>query len=357
MATEEAYSLQTLKELGDLSEDGVIVYDLEERKIKYCNSGLYKIFDISPQALKAKGVELLRSAIKDNDEFLTDQVNEIKQKSKVSGVEMRVAAKEEKYVVCDAYYIRQSNLITAFIKDVSKSKLQFNYVVEFGARKDTILDMISHNLSGPLNLTNNLLDLVDQLSRDQHLGKIGQYSRLIRENTQNCIDIINSFLKHEHFTSEHIAVEANRFDVLAKIKIIVEHFCQFAPKKDIQIISEHKELFVTGDDVKFFQIVNNLLSNAVKFTEDNGKIIINLTEGPTSYSISIKDNGIGIPEYFHQHLFEKNTPASRTGLRGEKSIGMGLYIVRKLITLMNGTITFESVENEGSTFTVEFPKN
>jgi PAS domain-containing protein len=75
MATEEAYSLQTLKELGDLSEDGVIVYDLEERKIKYCNSGFYKIFDISPQALKAKGVELLRSAIKDNDEFLTDQVN------------------------------------------------------------------------------------------------------------------------------------------------------------------------------------------------------------------------------------------------------------------------------------------
>ena len=96
--------------------------------------------------------------------------------------------------------------------------------------------------------------------------------------------------------------------------------------------------------------------NAVKFTEDNGKIIIELTEGPASYSISIKDNGIGIPEYLHRHLFEKNTPASRTGLRGEKSIGMGLYIVRKLIALMNGTIAFESIENEGSTFTVEFPK-
>jgi two-component system sensor histidine kinase VicK len=356
MEINKAYSLQAIKELGDLSEDGVLIYSIDDSQIRYCNSGFYRILEISPQALSTEGLKVLRCAIKDDDEFLISQINEIKQKSRITGVEMRVASKEEKYIICDAYYIRQFNLIVAFIKDISKTKMHFNYVAEFGARKDAILDMIVHNLSGPLNLTNNLLDLVDQVNRDHNLGKISYYSTLIRENTQNCIETINSFLKQEHFTSEQIAVEANRFNVLAKIKILVDHYRQFASKKEIKLVSEHDELFVTGDDVKFFQIVNNLLSNAVKFTQDAGKITIEVVENPTSYSVSIQDDGIGIPEYFHPHLFEKNTPAGRMGLSGEKSIGMGLYIVKKLITLMNGFITFKSVENGGSTFTVEFPK-
>lgn len=77
----------------------------------------------------------------------------------------------------------------------------------------------------------------------------------------------------------------------------------------------------------------------------------------SSLNISVSDNEIGIPEYLHPHLFKKNTPAGRPGLRGEKSIRMGLYIVKKLVNLMNGSISFDSEENKGSTFMVEFPKS
>jgi two-component system sensor histidine kinase VicK len=73
-----------------------------------------------------------------------------------------------------------------------------------------------------------------------------------------------------------------------------------------------------------------------------------------SFSVACEDNGIGIPERLKPVLFEKYTPASRRGLRGEPSIGMGLYIVRKLVSILNGKITFESSEGKGSTFVIQF---
>jgi two-component system sensor histidine kinase VicK len=351
----EEYSLKAIKDMGKLSADGILVYDMAHTRVKYCNERLFSILGISSNELKAGGIPALRKTINEHDKFLIDQFESLKQKHRVSGVEMRVGIKDDSYIACDAYYMQAPELVIAFIKDISRSKEYFNYIVEFGARKDTILDMVSHNLSGPLNLTNNLLDRVDQLSR--HVPKnIGEYSRLIRENTQQCIEIIHSFLKQEHFTSEQMPVEPNRFDVIAKINIVVEYYRQFAEKKEIKIVTESKELFVTGDDVKFFQVINNLLSNAIKFTEEKGKIMVLVEEFEKGFKVSIKDNGIGIPEYFHPHLFHKNTPAGRPGLRGEKSIGMGLYIVQKLVTLMNGHISFETAENSGSTFHVVLPK-
>jgi two-component system, OmpR family, sensor histidine kinase VicK len=351
----EDNSLQVIKDIGKLSADGILVYDFEQAHVKYCNERLFSILGISSKEVNTGGIPALRKTINEPDKFLVDQFESLKQKHRVSGVEMRIGIKDDSYVVCDAYYIQAPEIVIAFIKDVSRSKEHFNYIAEFGARKDTILDMVSHNLSGPLNLTNNLLDRVDQLSR-QVPKNIGEYSRLIRENTQQCIEIIHSFLKQEHFTSERMPVEPNRFDVIAKINIVVEYYRQFAEKKKITVVTESRELFVTGDDVKFFQIVNNLLSNAIKFTEEKGKIMVLVEEFEKGFKVSIKDNGIGIPEYYHPHLFKKNTPAGRPGLRGEKSIGMGLYIVKKLVTLMNGNISFETAENSGSTFHVVLPK-
>lgn len=243
------------------------------------------------------------------------------------------------------------------VKDVSNSKQHQNYLSDFGARKDTILDMVSHNLSGPLNLTNNLLDRIDQVTQEHQFKRLSMPVRLIRENNQHCIELINSFLKEEHYASPGISVESKRYDILAKINVIIERYRQFAPEKRIKVESDARQLFVTGDDVKFFQVVNNLISNSVKFTDTKGKITVTVNTTVDTFSITVKDDGIGIPEYLQPLIFKKNTPAGRPGLRGEKSIGMGLHIVKKLVELMGGTITYESEENKGAKFSVQFPKD
>src|SRR5690606_23142495 len=97
--------------------------------------------------------EVLRSRIRDDDKFLQHIIATLKSKCKIANIEMRVKAKSEKYIAVDAYWLKKVGMIVCLIKDVTNAKEHSNYMSEFGARKDTILDMVAHNLSGPLNLT------------------------------------------------------------------------------------------------------------------------------------------------------------------------------------------------------------
>jgi two-component system sensor histidine kinase VicK len=350
------YSLKTIREIGQISSDGVVVFNIDDSKIAYFNKGLTKILGISKEVISAASLEKLRRFLRDNDEFLKSHLEMLLEKSKILNLELRVKSEVDKYISCDAYILKKSSLIFCIAKDVTKSKQHSNYITEFGARKDVILDMVAHNLSGPLNMMNNLMDLIDQQSKLYNLKRIDIPARLIRENTQKCIEIINSFMIEEHLASKDIYVERNRFDVLAKIAVEVSRLKQFHKLKEIKVLTDKKELFITGDDVKFFQVIHNLLSNAVKFTDSKGRITIEIIDDDRDFTVSVSDNGVGIPEFLQPHIFEKNTPAARPGLNGERSVGMGLYIVKKLVELMHGTLAFQSEEKKGTTFTLRLQK-
>jgi two-component system, OmpR family, sensor histidine kinase VicK len=353
----ERYATRAIKDIGKLSDDGVFVYNLFQEKLSYCNKSLIKILDVSRNDIADKSFLVLKEHLKDDDDFLRSRLDELVTKSKIMNIEFRLNAKGEKFVSCDAYFIKEKRVIIGFVKDVTHSKKHIDYITEFGARKDAILDMVSRNLSEPLNLTNNLLNMLDQLTVGQPQRKVGNYTRLIRENTQQCIEIINSFMREEHLASKNVFVKPTRFDVIFRIQILIARIKEFSPDQNIKLISDLKELYVSGDDVKFFQVIHNLLTNAVKFTPAKGTITIEVWEKEETYMVSVTDNGIGIPDYLQPYVFNKNTPAGRSGLKGEKSIGMGLYVVKKLVDLMKGYVSFSSEENKGTSFLMELPKD
>jgi two-component system sensor histidine kinase VicK len=350
-------SLKIFKSIGRVSPDGYFVYSLPKNKFLYANKALSKILGIPPRNIENDSYESVMSAFAGSEfDYLTAHVDQLLLKSKINNVEIRLKSNgSEKYISCDAYVLKDQNLIAGMVKDITGPKQYANYTVEFGARKDAILDMVAHNLSGPLNLTTNLLNVIDEVTKREQYKKISSQTRLIRENTSKCIEVINSFLIKEHLVSERIFVKKTRFDAIAKIQIVISNLKEFVGDRQLRLLTPVDELMVTGDDVKFFQIVHNLLSNALKFTPAKGKIAIEVKELKNNFSVTVTDNGIGIPEYLHPHLFKKNTPASREGLRGEKSIGIGLYIVKELTALMGGSISFESEENKGASFRVELP--
>jgi two-component system sensor histidine kinase VicK len=349
------YSLQILKDIGKISPDGMLIYNTLKRSVLCCNKALAKMLSTKVSDIMERGWVAIRKALKDDQEFLARCFEEFLSNSQISNLELRVVGTPEKYISVDAYLIGDGEIIVAFAKNITNAKEHMNYIVEFGARKNTILDAISHSLSGPLNVVNNVMDVLDRQSKTHHYRQFEQPALLIREKVQQSIDLINTFLKEEHVASPAIPVEQNRFDAMAKIKIVARRYTDFNPTKRIKVVGDDRKLFVTGDDVKFFQIVNNLVSNAVKYTNPTGEIIIDAREQDTVLVVSVKDDGIGIPEYLLPHLFKKNTPAARPGLRGEQSIGLGLHIVKKLVDRMKGSVVVKSVEGQGSTFTVAFP--
>jgi two-component system sensor histidine kinase VicK len=100
--------------------------------------------------------------------------------------------------------------------------------------------------------------------------------------------------------------------------------------KNFRLITNLENLYINADSVKFFQTLHNLVSNAIKFTPEGGQIDIMLDEAEDSFTICVRDNGIGIPKQLQPMIFKKDAATGRPGLKGEKSIGLGLPIVKRI---------------------------
>jgi signal transduction histidine kinase len=106
----------------------------------------------------------------------------------------------------------------------------------------------------------------------------------------------------------------------------------------------------------FKLIIRNLLSNSIKFTQPNGSIEFDCTEGNSSVTFTIKDTGIGIPANLRDLIF-KDKAKTRLGTNMELGNGFGLSLCKEFAQRMNGEIYFESEENVGTTFFLTLPKN
>ena len=103
------------------------------------------------------------------------------------------------------------------------------------------------------------------------------------------------------------------------------------------------------------QILANLLDNAVKYSPDGGALRLSIARNDTFVRFSVSDEGLGIPASEHGRIFEKFYRLDPELTRGVGGTGLGLYISRELVRRMNGRISIESCEGEGSTFRVDLP--
>jgi len=290
--------------------------------------------------------------------YLQKRFDELVKTGRITSTEFRLQFNESstRHICCDVFALEHRKVLVGFVKDVTNAKEHEDFIINTGARKDTLLDMITHNLSGPLNLSKSLIDAVRKNYIDDEHPNIGAEIRLLMESTEQCIGIVDDFLKQEHRDSAHIYVKKTRFDLIEKIKATLEKLKITNPGKKFRLVTKLENLNISTDSVKFFQIIHNLLSNAIKFTPENGKIDIIVVEHKKFFTISIKDNGIGIPSKFHPMIFYRRNASRRQGLKGEKSSGLGLSIARKLIELIDGQIWFKSAENKGAVFFIRLPK-
>ncbi|MBK8396404.1 MAG: ATP-binding protein [Leptospiraceae bacterium] len=129
---------------------------------------------------------------------------------------------------------------------------------------------------------------------------------------------------------------------------------QLNEKKLKLIIQCPKDLRLNTNRLRLRRAIENALTNAIKFTPANGEIQINVTT-EDFIDITIKDFGIGIPKQLHKYLFQKFTQAKRSGLQNEVSTGLGMYIIYKIMISLGGTVTVDSIENEGTNISLLFP--
>ena len=221
-------------------------------------------------------------------------------------------------------------------------------------RKRLVSD-ISHEIRTPLNvLQNNLEAMIDGIIPVTQDKLNNLNDEVIRFGK-----LLNNLDALKQIESDEISINLGLVDIDKLLFAVINDFSIEATEKNIKLImnkEENKKFIVLGDYDKLKQVFINIISNGIKFTDNNGSIWIYITSDINSVIIQIKDSGIGIKKEELPFIFERmyRTDKSRNKIEGT---GIGLTLVKRILTLHDATIDVDSKENKGTTFTVCIRKN
>ena len=225
---------------------------------------------------------------------------------------------------------------------------------ELGELKSRFVSMASHEFRTPLS---TILSAANLIARQNEPGNENERLRnveRIRSSVKNLIDILNEFLSLGHLEEGKIYAKKELFDIVEFMRTIVQEL-QHAQKPGQQVrISSQQQMIQVNLDKQFIRnIFLNLLSNALKYSPEGKPVDIIFTTQTKAISVKVIDQGVGIPEDEHKHLFDLFFRArNATNIQGT---GLGLPIVKKYIDLMQGDITVKSQLDRGTTFTITLP--
>jgi len=221
-------------------------------------------------------------------------------------------------------------------------------------RKRLISD-ISHEIRTPLNvLQNNLEAMID--------GIIPVTTDKLNNLNDEVIrfgKLLNNLNALKEIESDEIALKLGLVNMDELLSTVISDFSIAATEKNIKLImnkEEDRDHIVLGDYDKLKQVFINLISNGIKFNRIDGDVWVNVSSDVNSVIIEIKDNGIGIKKEDLTYVFERMYRGDKSRHKIEGS-GIGLTLVKKILTLHSATIDVESKESKGTTFTVCINKN
>ena len=222
--------------------------------------------------------------------------------------------------------------------------------------KDQFLATVSHELRTPLNAILGWADMLRSHSVDDAMRD--RACRSIFDNARQQARMIDELLDVARIVSGKLRLERTAVDLDQLVRAAVEVVEAAAAARRVSIVveSEAPSYGVYGDGARLQQIVWNLLSNAVKFTEEGGRIVVQLRRRPAAAEIVVTDDGVGIPTEFLPWVFEPFRQADASNTRRHGGLGLGLSIVKHLAEAHGGSISaFSAGEGRGSTFTVTLP--
>lgn len=225
---------------------------------------------------------------------------------------------------------------------------------ELGKLKSRLLSMASHEFRTPLSSIQLSTSLIERYAEPYDNHNIIKHIQKIKSAVNNLTTILDDFLHVEKVEAGKIEVASSDFNIARFAKEIADEM-QLLAKEGQLIVYRHLGLqdIVHLDKNLLKNCIINLISNAIKYSGEQSTITFETRTDTINYYIKVSDNGIGIPVEEHKHLFEAFFRAQNTG--AIPGTGLGLNIVSRYVSLMNGHIDFESAPNKGTTFTITFP--
>lgn len=243
-------------------------------------------------------------------------------------------------------------------KAAEEKNEELNRAIEM---KDEMLILVSHEMKTPLSIITSSIQTVEILCKNDLTDIVRKYLNKIKQNSYRQLKLVNNILDNTRLDSGIFRMNKVGTDIVQLTRTIIDSISVFAERKDVNITfqSTLKHSIIQTDVDVYERILLNLLSNAVKFTPEGKSIEVSIfqmvAKGKQQVCIRVKDNGIGIPNDQKELIFERFGRVTRNAVRLSEGTGIGLYLVKMLVSLLDGEIKLESKEGVGSTFSLVFP--
>ena len=215
---------------------------------------------------------------------------------------------------------------------------------------------VSHEFKTPMTTIGGFINgILDGTIPEE---KQAYYLNIVSSEIDRLSRMVTTMLNISKIETGNVDMTIEAFDISPKLVTTFLGFEQLISKKNIDVVGleDLEATTVHGDSAMIDQVIYNLVDNAVKFTEKNGKITVNTATDKKYSYFAITNSGKGIPEKDINKVFDRFYKVDQSRSTDVKSTGLGLYLIKTIISLHNGSITVESQPDSYTRFTVKLPK-
>ncbi len=233
-----------------------------------------------------------------------------------------------------------------------------NELAALSKEKNNFLGMAAHDLRSPLASMLMFSEFMEEELTGKGEEKVNMLIDIVKNSSRHMLNLIDELLDISKIEAGHLVLELHEANLDALIAKIVERNKMIADKKNIRLNyqSELPGLITSFDPNRMEQVLENLISNAIKYSGHGTATNISLKKQDGFAWISVKDQGQGIPEAEILKLFKPfQTAKSVRTTGGERSTGLGLVIVKRIVEAHQGEIHVSSVLGKGSDFYFSLP--
>ncbi|NPD48100.1 MULTISPECIES: ATP-binding protein [unclassified Lentimicrobium] len=271
-----------------------------------------------------------------------------------------VANKNEDYMQADVHQLSLllDGMVT-FLDQRNKKKELIEAkrkAEESNHLKSVFLTNLSHEIRTPMNGIAGLTDMLQE--PDLPLEEQKEFIKLIKNGSERLLNTVNDIVEASKIESGEIIVNQRTINIIDLASHIIYQHKPKCEEKGLNLSFEtygkYERFIIESDEQKISSIINNILLNAIKFTK-YGSIDLELKLESESLLIICTDSGIGIPNNRKKAIFNKFEQAELKDSRNYEGSGLGLFIVKSYVEMLNGSIWFDSEVDQGSKFFVSIP--
>jgi len=225
--------------------------------------------------------------------------------------------------------------------------------------KSDFLSYMSHDIRTPINGIIGMSNIGKNIKGNSE--KTNECFNKIDTASKHLLSLVNDVLDMSAIESGKVIIKQERFSLNNLLNSCLDIIKGQLANRELEITSDLELPYenLIGDELHLKQVLINILGNALKFTNDGGKIhlackCLEVNNNIVRYAISVSDTGIGISKELQEHLFDAFVQGDNNRSQ-YKGTGLGMAISNQYVKMMNGTLSVESKENVGSTFTIEIP--